>query len=77
MLKLVGVALWHAQQMRQRIGRMGLEVLGTDLLADDLDTVGESRFQDIDLMSRAETIFAGTAQIQRNVIAERVLGLPR
>ncbi len=64
-------------EMRQRIGHLGLEVLGTDLWVDDLESVGESRFQDIYLMSRADTIFAGTAQIQRNVIAERVLGLPR
>lgn len=64
-------------EMRQKIGHLGLDVLGMDLLVDDLDSVGESRFQDIYLMSRADTIFAGTAQIQRNVIAERLLGLPR
>ena len=64
-------------EMRQRIGHLGLDVLGGDVMLDDAETVGATRFQDVYLMSRADTIFAGTAQIQRNLIAERVLGLPR
>ena len=67
--------LWS--EMRQQIGALGLDVLGPDARTNDALTPGEGRFQDVYFLSRADTIFAGTAQIQRTVIAERLLGLPR
>ncbi len=56
-----------------------------DLAMDVLGQAGEighedgtfPRLQTMYLMSRADTIYAGTNQIQRNIIAERALGLPR
>jgi alkylation response protein AidB-like acyl-CoA dehydrogenase len=38
---------------------------------------GVSPLQASFFFSRSETIWGGTAQIQRNIVGERVLGLPK
>ena len=64
--------LWS--QIHQKIARVGLELLGADF---DDDSPIADRFRRIYFTSRGETVYAGSSQIQRNIIAERVLGLPR
>ncbi len=64
-------ALWH-----RALGELAMDVQG---LSGQIGS-GEADFNALThmhLMSRAETIYAGTNQIQRNIIAERALGLPR
>ena len=55
--------------------------LATELLADDVSVTSEGYalepLQRAFLLSRAETIYGGSSQIQRNIIGERVLGLPK
>jgi alkylation response protein AidB-like acyl-CoA dehydrogenase len=59
----------------------GLSQLGVDLLGAD-GTIGEldgelTQPQRTFLYSRADTIYGGSNQVQRNVIGERALGLPK
>jgi alkylation response protein AidB-like acyl-CoA dehydrogenase len=55
------------------IGDLGVEALGIDSLwsADEQPLVRRM------LVAHAQTILGGTSEIQRNILAERILGLPR
>ena len=70
----------HSPSADQHVdgGELALDVEGpaTQVLASPLPD-GLSFAQRIFLLSRAETIYGGTSEIQRNIVAERVLGLPR
>ena len=63
-------ANWHRD-----LGELAMDVVGkASLVAKD----GEfDVWQHLYLFTRADTIYGGSNEIQRNIIAERVLGLPR
>ncbi len=66
-------------ELDQRVKELAVEILGPHglLLHDDPDAVDNGHWSYELLWSRAATIYAGTSEVQRNIIAERVLGLPR
>ena len=63
---------WH-----RNLGKLAMDVLGPEAEICAGGPYELSRLQSIYLFSRADTIYGGTNQIQRNIIAERALGMPR
>jgi alkylation response protein AidB-like acyl-CoA dehydrogenase len=61
-------------EMNQRIAQTALEILGPEAQQQNFDR-GRWAYQY--LRSRGNTIEAGTSEVQRNILAQRVLGLPR
>ena len=74
----------------QRYTELALEIYGMDAVAPsgagaggalqtaDVGTPNTSQaWVDTALSARAATIYAGTSQVQRNIIGEQLLGLPK
>ncbi len=54
-----------------------MDVLGAESEIIDGAPYALNRLQSMYLFTRSDTIYGGTNQIQRNIIAERALGMPR
>ena len=67
---LIGKLYWA--RFHRGLGELAMDVLGADAMATE-----QSALQRLFLFSRADTIYAGSNQIQRNIIGERALGLPK
>ena len=64
-------ATWHRD-----LGELAMDVLGADAMVATALPYELDDLQRIFLFSRADTIYGGSNEIQRNIIGERVLGLP-
>ena len=65
-------------EAEQRLAATVLEVLGPTLLDGDPDRARENEFwYETYLYSRAASVYGGAQQIQRDIIADRVLSLPK
>ena len=66
-------------ELDQRMKKAALEILGPRAMVPEGDPLAldDGYWAYESLWSRAATIYAGTSEVQRNIIASRVLGLPR
>ncbi len=68
---------WSEMDKRLQETAIAVEGMYGALAPDSPWAVEEWRWQYGWMWAQAETIYAGSSEIQRNIIAERVLGLPR
>jgi alkylation response protein AidB-like acyl-CoA dehydrogenase len=66
-------------ELDQRVKNAALDILGPSAMVPEGDpsAVDDGYWAYEMLWSRAATIYAGTSEVQRNIISTRVLGLPR
>jgi len=75
----VSILKLFGSEMVQRLDDFGLAVQGTyaQLWRGARGVCDDGYWQHAWLMARAMTIASGTSEVQRNIIAQRLLGLPR
>ena len=68
----------HYSEVRHRLGALSERIFERAGLADD-DVAGMGNRNHVEglLHAISISIAAGTTQIQRNIVAERILGLPK
>jgi alkylation response protein AidB-like acyl-CoA dehydrogenase len=72
----VAKLMWS--EYHKRLGEIAISIVGTDaLLRPEGPGYPTSAWQNVFLSSRAGTIYSGTSEIQRNIVGERALGLPK
>ena len=78
--RIDGAALTYKIQWatwRRALGELAMDVLGQAGEVADGEAYEWGMLPNLFLFSRSDTIYGGTNQIQRNLIAERGLGMPR
>jgi alkylation response protein AidB-like acyl-CoA dehydrogenase len=75
----VSILKLYGSELVQRLDDFALTAQGpyAQLWSDAARVVDDGRWQYAWLMARANTIASGTSEVQRNIIAQRLLGLPR
>jgi len=72
----VSKLLWS--EYHKRLGEIAVGIVGADaLIRPDGPGYPTGQWQNVFLASRAGTIYSGTSEIQRGIIGERALGLPK
>jgi alkylation response protein AidB-like acyl-CoA dehydrogenase len=72
------VAKLFWSEYHKRLGELAISIVGADaLLRPEGDDYPTTAWQNVFLSSRAGTIYSGTSEIQRSIIGERGLGLPK
>ncbi|GAA0615247.1 acyl-CoA dehydrogenase family protein [Sporichthya brevicatena] len=72
---LTAITKAYSSRWHERLGDLAMDALGSRALSAHPEGTVEEALQRIFLYSRGETIFAGTTEIQLDLIAKRYLGL--
>ena len=72
------IAKLTMSELNRSFRDIGMRVVGPDgMLTGESDSQSGGHIAEVALFSPAPSIYGGTDQVQRNIIGERVLGLPR